>query len=290
MKKKQPVLKGILVLLAILIFIPVWMVIVAAFSDEKAIAKNGFSLWAATWSLDGMRYVMRFGSQLVNAYEVTLLVTIGGTLLTLFFTSLFAYALSRNDFILRKPLTVYLLITMIFSGGQLGSYLINSNVFNLRNSLLVLILPGCIGAMNCIIMRSFIQANVPDALVEAAEIDGANEYKVFFRIVLPLMTPVLGAIGFMTAVGHWNQWQTSMLYIDKRELTTLQQLLMRIENTLEYLSQTENVSVSDAELWASMPTESGRMALLLCTLGPVLVIYPFFQKYFVKGLTIGAVK
>lgn len=290
MNKRQYLLKASLVFLAILIFIPVWMVIVAAFSDETSIAKNGFSLWAEKWSLNGMRYVLTFGSQLVNAYKVTVIVTVAGTLLTLLVTSLFAFSLSRNDFMLRKPLTVYLLITMIFSGGQLGSYLINSNVFQMRNSIWVLIVPGCVSAMNCIIMRSFVHSNVPDALMEAAKIDGASEYRIYAQIVLPLMTPVLGAIGFMTAVNHWNQWATSMLYIDKRDLVTLQHLLMNIENTLEYLSQAENLSASEAELWSSMPTESGRMALLLCTLGPVLVIYPFFQKYFVKGLTIGAVK
>ena len=290
MKKKQYLLKASLIFLALLTFLPVWMVIVAAFSDESAIAQHGFSLWASKWSLTGIRYVMTFGWQLADAYKVTLLVAVAGTLLTLLATSLFAYALSRNDFRLRKALTVYLLITMIFSGGQLGSYLINSNVFHMRNSLWVLILPGSVSAMNCIIMRSFVQSNVPDALLEAAKIDGANEYRVFFQIVLPLMAPVLGAIGFMTAVGHWNQWQTSMLFITDRKLVTLQHLLMQIENTLAYLSEAENLTQSEVELWTTMPTESGRMALLLCTLGPVLVIYPFFQKYFVKGLTIGAVK
>ena len=290
MKEKQSPLKIVLGVLALIAFAPVWMVIAAAFSDEASISKQGFSFWPQEWSLAGLRYVIRFSDQLVQSYKVTILVTVCATGIALLLTSMLAYTLSRKDFRLRGAISVYLLITLIFSGGQLGSYLINTNVFNLRNSLLVLILPGSVGAMNCIIMRSFIQSNVPDALVESAKIDGASEYRVFFQVVLPLMLPVLGAIGFMVAVGHWNEWQTSLLYIDKRELTTLQLLLMRIENTLDYLSQLENPSAEEAALMQTMPTESGRMALLLCTLGPVLVIYPFFQKYFVKGLTMGAVK
>lgn len=291
MAKEQIFIKTILLILTVLIATPVWMVFLAAFSDESSIALNGFGLWPTSWSLSSFDYVLRFRSQIIQAYKITLTVTVSATVLTLMLTSMLAYSLSRRVFQLRGVITVYLLITMIFSGGQLGAYLIYTNIFNLRNNLLVLILPGCVGAMNCFIMRSFIISNVPDAIIESAKIDGANEYRTFLQVVLPLMLPVLGAIGFMVAVGHWNEWQSAMLYINKRELATLQQILMGIERTLDYLSQAENInSLQEAEIIRTLPTESGRMALLLCALGPVLVMYPFFQKYFVKGLTLGSVK
>lgn len=290
-RERQTLLKILLLVLAIVIFIPVWMVITAAFSEEASISQYGFSLWPREWSLSSFRYVSRFGSQLVQSYKVTIVVTLSATALTLLLTSMLAFSLSRHGFQLRGVITLYLLITMIFSGGQLGSYLIYTNLFNLRNNLLVLILPGAVGAMNCFIMRSFILSNVPDAIIESAKIDGASDYRIFFQVVLPLMLPVMGAIGFMVAVGHWNEWQNAMLYINKKELSTLQQLLMNIETTLDYLSEQDTVSsIQEAEMLKTLPTESGRMALLLCALGPVLIMYPFFQKYFVKGLSLGSVK
>ena len=291
LQKPQYVLKTVLSLLALMIFIPVWMIFTAAFTEEAKISMNGFAFWPAKWSTSSFEYVIKsFGSQMVDAYQVTIFVTISATIITLLFTSMLSYVISRKELQLRRGLTVYLLITMIFSGGVLGSYLINTNIFNMRNNLLVLILPGSIGAMNCFIIRSFIVSNVPDAIIESAKIDGANEYVIFFRVVLPLLLPVMGAIGFMVAIGHWNEWENSMLYIKQRELHTLQQILMEIEMNLDYLAQAENLSVEETLLLAEIPTESGRMALLLIALLPVLVIYPFFQRYFVKGLSLGSVK
>ena len=258
-----------------------------------SIAERGFTFFPSSWSTGAYKYVFSFGGQLIQSYKITIFETVVGTLLTLLLTSMFAYALSRKDFMLRGPLAIYLLITMLFSGGMLGGYLINANVYHLRNSLLVLVVPGCVSTMNCIVMRTFINSNVPDSLIEAAKIDGAGEVYTFFKIVMPIMAPVLASIGFMCAVGHWNEWQTSMLYIDVSNKATLQLMLMRVEKNIEFLKMRESMgNLSDLELKElnSVPTMSTRMALLFCTLGPILVIYPFFQKFFIRGMTIGSVK
>jgi len=290
-RKGQYTLILILTLFTMVCFLPVLLVLIASFSAEASINARGFSFFPSELSLAGYEYVFRFGDQLAQSYQVTILTTVSATFLTLFLTSMFAYTLSRKDFMLRGPMAFFLLITMLFNGGILGSYLINANVFRLRNNLLVLIVPGAVSAMNCIVMRTFIQSNVHDSLIESAKIDGASEIYLFFRIVVPIMTPVLAAIGFMTAVGNWNEWQTALLYIDDANKATLQLMLMRIEMNITFMQQRLSFLTAEELLWLrNSPTETVRMALLMCTLGPILVIYPFFQKYFIRGITIGAVK
>ena len=289
----QVVLAVIILLFTILCFLPVALVLVVSFSSDVSIAERGFTFFPSSWSTGAYKYVFSFGGQLIQSYKITIFETVVGTLLTLLLTSMFAYALSRKDFMLRGPLAVYLLITMLFSGGMLGGYLINANVYHLRNNLLVLVVPGCVSTMNCIVMRTFITSNVPDSLIEAAKIDGAGEVYTFFKIVMPIMAPVLASIGFMCAVGHWNEWQTSMLYIDDSNKATLQLMLMRVEKNIEFLKMRESMgNLSEVELKEldRVPSMATRMALLFCTLGPILVIYPFFKKFFIRGMTIGSVK
>ena len=235
--KGQYILAAILLLFTLFCFLPVLLVLIASFSSEMSIAQKGFSFFPTEWSAKAYSYVLKFGNQLLVSYRVTILEAVVGTLLSLLLTSMFAYSLSRKCFNWRNCLSIYLLITMLFSGGTLGSYLINTNVFHLKNTFWVLILPGCITTMNVIVMRTFIQTNVPDSLIEAAKIDGASDYRLFFVIVIPIMAPVLASLGFMTAIEHWNQWMTSYLYITKSELTTLQQMLMKIEKNLDFLKE-----------------------------------------------------
>ena len=289
----QVVLAVIILLFTILCFLPVALVLVVSFSSDVSIAERGFTFFPSSWSTGAYKYVFSFGGQLIQSYKITIFETVVGTLLTLLLTSMFAYSLSRKDFMLRGPLAIYLLITMLFSGCMLGGYLINANVYHLRNNLLVLVVPGCVSTMNCIVMRTFINSNVPDSLIEAAKIDGAGEVYTFFKIVMPIMAPVLASIGFMCAVGHWNEWQTSMLYIDDSNKATLQLMLMRVEKNIEFLKMRESMgNLSEVELKEldRVPSMATRMALLFCTLGPILVIYPFFQKFFIRGMTIGSVK
>ncbi|MCR5754213.1 MAG: carbohydrate ABC transporter permease [Acetatifactor sp.] len=287
----QVVLMIVLGLFALFCLLPVLLVVIVSFTDKSSIAAKGFSFFPNAMSLDGWRYVLKYGHQLVQSYKITIFETVAGTGLTLLFTSMFAFALSRKSFPLRGFLSIFLLIPMLFHGGMVANYILLTNYYGLRDNLLVLILPGAVGAYNCIVMRTFIQNYVPDSLVEAAKIDGANEFFVFFRVIIPLIVPSLGAIGFITAIAHWNEWQTAYLYIDNPDRATLQLVLIRIEKSLEYLK--ENMSRLTPEELAELnnaPSEPMRMAILLVVLGPILVAYPFFQRFFIKGITVGAVK
>ena len=289
----QIALAAVIFVVTVACFLPVLLVLIVSFSSEASINAKGFSFFPTGWSTGAYRYVFTFSGQLIQSYKITIFETVVGTLLTLLLTSMFAFALSRKEFMLRGPLAVYLLITMLFSGGTLGSYMVNSNIYHLRNNLLILVVPGAVSTMNTIVMRTFITSNVSDSLIDAARIDGAGDVYTFFIIVMPIMVPVLAAIGFMTAVGHWNEWQTSLLYIDDADLATLQLMLMRVEKNIEFLKMREgmgNLSEYELEQLRNIPSQASRMALLFCTLGPILVIYPFFQRFFIRGMTIGAVK
>ncbi len=289
----QVVLAVVILIITIACFLPVLLVLIVSFSSEASINAKGFSFFPTGWSIGAYRYVFTFGRQLIQSYKITLFETVVGTGLTLLLTSMFAFSLSRKEFMLRGPLALYLLITMLFSGGTLGSFLVNANIYHLRNNLLILVLPGAVSTMNTIVMRTFITSNVSDSLIDAARIDGAGDIYTFFKIVMPIMVPVLAAIGFMSAVGHWNEWQTSLLYIDDSDLATLQLMLMRVEKNIEFLRMRESLgTLSEYELQElnKIPGQASRMALLFCTLGPILVIYPFFQRFFIRGMTIGAVK
>ena len=278
-------------LFALICILPVILVIIVSFSSQSSIAANGYSFFPSEWSVEAYEYVGRLGGQLKQSYLVTIYETVCGTLLTLLLTSLMGYVLSRKDFMLRKYITGYILVTMLFGGGLMSSYIINTSVYNLRNNLLVLIVPGAVSAYTCFVMRTFISANVPDSLVEAAKIDGASEYYLFFRIIIPIIVPVIAAMGFMTAVGHWNEWQTAYLYIDKPEYSTLQLMLVRIETSLNFFRENLlNLSAEEMDQLRRAPTDSARMAILIISLGPVMIMYPFFQRFFIKGITIGAVK
>jgi len=285
----QALLYMVLGLFAVTCLLPMILVVIASFSTDASIYEKGFSFFPRGWTLDGYKYIVKFGDQIVRAYGVTLFETVVGSVWTILLCSMFGYALSRSTFRLRGGLTVFLLITMLLHGGGLSEFILKSNVYHLRNNLLVLILPG-VSAYTCIVMRTFIKSNVHDSLIESAKIDGAGEFYIYVKIVLPLIKPVLAALGFMEAIGHWNQWQTSYLYMSEPKLATLQQILMKIENGMEYLKRNMNASPEMAKQLAQMPSVATKMAVLAVVTGPIIIAYPFFQKYFIKGITIGAVK
>lgn len=271
--------------------LPVLLVIIAAFTDEKAINKNGFSFFPEKWSLSGMNTVLRYGKQLLVSYGVTIFVTLAGTFLGLLIMSMFAYSISRKDFKLSKFLSIYLLIPMLFNGGQLSGYIVFTTYYGLKDSLWLLILPLCVTTMNVIILRTYIVNSIPLELMEAAKIDGAGEYRTFFQITLPLMKPSLAAVGFMMATTYWNDWQNALLYITSDSKKPLQLLLVNIQKSIEFLLNNANVPASArAAMGGTIPQYSATMATVLVVIGPIMVVYPFFQKYFVKGLTVGSVK
>ena len=287
----QLILAIVLFIYTLFCFLPVALVFVAAFTDEATINKNGFSLFPEKWSLNGVNAVFKYGKQLATSYGVTIFVTVAGTLLGLLIMSMFAYSISRKDFRLSKFLSVYLLIPMLFNGGQLSGYIIFTGYYHLKDSLLLLILPLCVSTMNVIILRTYIANSIPGELMEAAKIDGAGEYRTFFQITLPLLKPSLAAVGFMMATAYWNDWQNAMLYITTDKKKPLQLLLVNIQKSIEFLLNNNNVpAAARAAMGGTIPQYSSTMATVIVVIGPIMVAYPFFQKYFIKGLTVGSVK
>ena len=283
----QYVLLFILFLYTLFCALPVVLVFIAAFTDEKYITQNGFSFFPKELSMAGMNAVLRYGKQLATSYGITIFVTVFGTLLGLLCMSMFAYSISRKDFRLSKFLSVYLLIPMLFNGGQLSGYIVFTSNYHLKDSLWLLILPLCVSTMNVIILRTYIANSIPQELMEAAKIDGAGEYRTFFQITLPLLKPSLAAVGFMMATAYWNDWQNALLYITTDSKKPLQLLLVNIQKSIEFLLNNNNVPATvRAAMGGTIPQYSATMATVIVVIAPIMVIYPFFQKYFIKGLTV----
>lgn len=271
--------------------LPILLVFISAFTDEKTLASEGFSYFPSKWSTAGFNSVLRYGKQLIVSYGVTIFITVFGTLLGLLIMSMFAYALSRKDFRLRRFLSIYAMIPMLFNGGQLSCYIIFTSNYHMKDSIWLLILPLCVTTMNIIILRTYIQTSVPEELMDSARIDGAGEYRTFFQITLPLMKPSLAAVGFMMATTFWNDWQNALLYITSDSKKPLQLLLINIQKSIETLLNARNIPSSAlAAMQGSIPQYSATMATVVTVIGPIIVLYPFFEKYFAKGLTMGSVK
>ena len=287
----QYILSTILLLYTIFCAMPILLVFIGAVTDEKTLATEGFSYFPSKFSLDGVSSVLRYGKQLFVSYGVTIFVTVAGTALGLFVMSMLAYSLSRRDFRMRSFLSIYIMIPMLFSGGQLSSYIIYTSTYHLKDNLLLLILPLCVSTMNIIILRTYVQSSIPEELIDSARIDGAGEYRTFFQIVFPLMKPAMAAVGFMMATAFWNDWQNALLFITSDNKKPLQLLLVNIQKSIETLLSNKNIPTSVlAKMQGVVPQNSATMATVIVVIGPIMIAYPFFQKYFIKGLTVGSVK
>lgn len=287
----QYILSTILLFYTIFCAMPILLVFIGAVTDEKTLATEGFSYFPSKFSLDGVSSVLRYGKQLFVSYGVTIFVTVAGTALGLFVMSMLAYSLSRRDFRMRSFLSIYILIPMLFSGGQLSSYIIYTSTYHLKDNLLLLILPLSVSTMNIIILRTYVQSSIPEELIDSARIDGAGEYRTFFQIVFPLMKPAMAAVGFMMATAFWNDWQNALLFITSDNKKPLQLLLVNIQKSIETLLSNKNIPTAVlAKMQGMVPQNSATMATVIVVIGPIMIAYPFFQKYFIKGLTVGSVK
>lgn len=287
----QYILSAILLLYTIFCAMPILLVFIGAVTDEKTLATEGFSYFPSKFSLDGVSSVLKYGKQLFVSYGVTIFVTVAGTALGLFVMSMLAYSLSRRDFRMRSFLSIYIMIPMLFSGGQLSSYIIYTSTYHLKDNLLLLILPLCVSTMNIIILRTYVQSSIPEELIDSARIDGAGEYRTFFQIVFPLMKPAMAAVGFMMATAFWNDWQNALLFITSDNKKPLQLLLVNIQKSIETLLSNKNIPTAVlAKMQGMVPQNSATMATVIVVIGPIMIAYPFSQKYFIKGLTVGSVK
>lgn len=286
------ILNIIMIILTLSFLIPVILIFVVSFSSNESIRRVGYTLTPLSWSLAGYRYLLGTSSQLVNSAFVSVFVTVTGTALSVIVMGMIAYVIYRKDFKYRLQLSFYIFFTMLFSGGLVPSYVINTRLLHLGNTIWILILPFLCGAWNVIILRTFYTQSIPDSLIDAAKIDGARELKIYFRIVFPIGLPGIATIALFQVVALWNDWFTGLLYINNSHLLQLQVLLEKIQANMNILAQNPDFanSPSGMQMALDMPTDSARMALAVIIMTPILFAYPFFQRYFVKGLTIGSVK
>lgn len=288
-RRADRILNLIFLLWALACVLPLILVVIVSFSSEQSIFQNGYSFFPSEWSLDAYRFFFRLGDQLVRSYGITIFVTVAGTLFSLIITAMFAYVLSRADYAYNRLFTLLMLFTMLFNGGIVATYMVNTQILGLGNSLGALIFPMSLNAFYVIVLRTFYKS-IPMEIIEAARIDGAGEFKTFFRIVTPLSKPGLATIGMFTTIAYWNDWFLGMLYIIDQKKYPVQTLLWSMQNSLEFMKQSSANALEYAEMAANAPTDGGRMALTVLVVLPILLAYPFFQKYFVKGLTVGGVK
>jgi putative aldouronate transport system permease protein len=271
--------------------LPVILIFMVSITDEGAVVRNGYSLFPEAFSSLAYQYLFDDWRALLQAYGVTVFVAIAGTAFNIIVTALLAYPLSRSQFAYGKAIGVAVLIPMLFNGGMVPFYMTYVSVLNLKNSIMALILPGVLSGFNVFVMRTYFKANIPPPVLESAFIDGASELRIFFRIVLPLSMPVMATVAFFSFLNYWNDWFNCLLFITDEKLWNVQYIMMRAMRQLQYFRSHLHLAGGYAIMEMSkLPDEGVRMALAVVGMAPILCVYPFFQKYFVKGLTIGAVK
>jgi putative aldouronate transport system permease protein len=278
----------LLALFALACLIPFFLVFINSFADEGTLFREGYRFWPKAFSGVGYNMIMKKPETIFMSYGVTAFVTILGTGISLLLTTITGYVLSRRDFYYRNQLSLFFFFTTLFNGGLVPWYLLCTRYLHLTNSILALIIPSLISVWNVIISKNFFKA-MPYEMVESAKMDGANDALIYFRIMLPVATPLLATIGLFTALAYWNDWYNCMLFISNRhkELWTLQYYLQNMLNSAQAL---QRVAERSGLTFTTVPMESMKMAMTVIATGPMLLLYPFVQRYFVKGLTIGAVK
>ena len=290
-KPANAVLNLIFAVMALACVIPVLLVVAISFSAEQSITEYGYRFIPKIFSLEGYTFLLSQSKMILRALGVSVFVTVAGTVLGVLLTTLMGYVLSRPGYKLNGVLTMVVFIPMVFNGGLVSTYFVNSQLLGLKNTVWALILPLAVSSFNVVICRTFFRTTVPESLIESAKMDGATQFSIFFKIVLPISLPVLATIGLFLCFAYWNDWYQSMLYIDDNKLLSLQALLNAILTNIQMLAKNAaTIGVSAAEMLAKMPQEAARMAIVVLIVLPIACAYPYFQKYFISGLTVGAVK
>ncbi|MGL5315355.1 MAG: carbohydrate ABC transporter permease [Peptostreptococcaceae bacterium] len=277
----------ILAVFAIACVFPFIFVVIISLTSEQSIIQNGYTIFPEEWTFDAYKYLLQSGGALAQSYMVTILITVLGTIINVTMVSTYAYAISRPNFAYRKQFTFLAFFTMLFGGGMVPSYIVMTQVLGLKNTIWALILPLAFNVFNIIVMRTFFQKSVPESIIESARIDGASEFKIFIKMVIPLALPGIATIALFSTLAYWNDWFNAMLYVDYQNLVPLQHMLMKIEKNMEFIRQNAMLS---GQVMSALPQESVRMAMVVISTLPIVCTYPFFQKYFISGLTVGGVK
>lgn len=279
----------LLILLCIMALIPIYVIVIASLTSEESLAANGYRLWPQEFSTVAYSFLFGQGSIVTTAYRNTIISTIAGTLLSVIMVALYAYPLSRDNFKFGTFFTFYAFFTLLFSGGLVAYYMVTRQILLLQNTLWALFLPSAFSPFWVIVMRTFYKMNVPNELIEAARMDGAGEWRTFIQIVLPLSTPGLATVALFSAIGIWNNFFNALLLVDDAQYYSLQFTIYTTLNNIRFLLENADKMQGLVNL-SDLPSQTFRMAMAVITVGPIILAYPFFQRFFVKGLTIGAVK
>lgn len=287
----QYIVNIILFLVAVLTLMPFVILFMSSFASEKSLVLNGYKFIPQEFSLEAYSYIFRRADTIFRSYFITVFITVVGTAAGLILTTTLAYPLSRKDFTKRNLFSFIVYFTMLFNGGLVPSYMMWTRVFNIKNTILALIIPGLLmNAFNVLLMKNYFSSNIPKELIEAAQIDGAGEFRIFLKIILPLSLPIMATIGLLTGLAYWNDWINGLYYVTDSNLFSIQVLLSRILSDIQFmLTRTTATGISSTNI-SSIPSVSIRMAIAVLGIIPIMIIFPFFQKYFVKGMTIGSVK
>lgn len=280
----------ILTLLVILAMLPIILIVIASFSAEDVLIRDGYTYFPAEWSLDSYYYMIKQGVVILRSYGVSFFVTFFGTALSVLLTTMLAYPMARKSFRGRNVLAFFVFFTMLFNGGIVPSYIMWTQIFGIKDTIWALIIPNyLVTAFNVILVKNYYQNSVPDSLIEAAQLDGASELKIFFKVMLPLSKPTVATISLFTGIAYWNDWTNGLYYINNEKLYSIQQLLMKIMDNIQALRSNSNAALLGTGA-VELPGTSIRMAMAVIGILPILFIYPFVQKYLVKGVVVGAVK
>ena len=280
----------ILAVMVIITLLPILLIVIASFTSENALIRNGYSYLPEQWSPDAYYYMVKQGVVIVRSYGVSFLVTILGTVLSVLLTTMLAYPMSRTSFKYRNVLAFFVFFTMLFNGGIVPSYIMWTRFFQIKDTIWALIIPNyLVTAFNVILVKNYYSNSVPDSLVEAAQIDGASEFRIFCRVMLPLAVPTVATISLFTGLCYWNDWTNGLYYVSNEKLYSIQLLLMKIMNNIQALRTNSNAALLGTGS-VDLPGTSIRMAMAVVGILPIMLIYPFVQKYLVRGVVVGAVK
>lgn len=281
------VLNAIFILNTVLCLGPLLLIVIVALSDSNTVSRYGYSFFPQKWSLSAYGFILKSSQMIFHAYGISIFVTLLGTAASLLVTALYAYPLSRKNFPYRNLFSFFVFFTMIFGGGLVPWVMVYRHLFKIYNTLWVMIFPYLINAWYVIILRTFMSSTIPEEIIESARIDGSGEFRTFFTIVMPLCKAGLATVGLFIMLNYWNDWYLPLIFISDRKLYNIQYFLYQIMSSIEFL---KSAAGNGANAIKNIPTDTARMAIAVMAIGPIIFAYPFCQQYFVKGLTIGAVK
>lgn len=286
-KRFQYTVHIIMIILCLFCILPFVLLVSSSLTADSTLVKYGYSFWPKEVDLEAYEYLVFGSTSILRGYGISILVTVTGTVLSLMLTTLFAYPLSRKNMPGRNVFSFFIFFTMLFNGGLVPTYIMWTQVFHIKNTLFALIVPGLLmNAFNVIMMRTYLTTNIPEEVIEAAKADGAGEFRILLQIVVPMAKPILATLTLLIGLGYWNDWLNGLYYITDDSLFSIQVLLKKMLDNVEMI---RNAASSGAAAM-QMPSTSIRMAVAVIGALPILMVYPFFQKYFVKGIIVGAVK